>query len=25
MKVNQEVDVWVLNKIIRFSKDQIYA
>lgn len=25
MKVNTEVDVWVLNKVIRFSKNQIYA
>lgn len=25
MKVNHEVDVWVINKIIRFRRDQIYA
>jgi len=25
MKVNTEVDVWVLNKVMRFSKNQIYA
>jgi hypothetical protein len=25
MKVNDEIDVWVTNKIIRFRRDQIYA
>ncbi|MBN2175099.1 MAG: hypothetical protein JW731_13275 [Bacteroidales bacterium] len=25
MKVSDEIDVWVTNKIIRFRRDQIYA